>query len=307
MLRHFVIFFHHSPGLQQKTAGTNEACGIRKKYNRVIIAGMQFEKEMPLAIQAAVEAGRAIMDVYESEDFEIEMKGNNSPLTKADRAAHECIVGKLESFGLPVLSEEGKSIAYETRKEWKRFWLVDPLDGTKEFISRNGEFTVNIALIEDGAPLLGVVYVPVLDELFYGAVGQGSYYVGGARGDLPRDDELREKGSVLPFKNKTSKQKPYRVVGSRSHMNELTTSFIDSLRDEHPGLEIVQRGSSLKICMVAAGDADIYPRFGPTMEWDTAAGHAIVRAAGKNLVEADTGKDLQYNKENLLNPYFIVW
>ena len=265
---------------------------------------MVFEKELLMAVEAALAAGRLIMDVYESEDFEIEKKGDDSPLTRADRAAHESIVHALESTGLPVLSEEGKSIAYEERKAWKRYWLVDPLDGTKEFISRNGEFTVNIALIDEGVPVLGVVYVPVLDELFFGSTDEGGYYIPVANGSSGSLDRLLERAYALPL---AKNERSYRVVGSRSHMNDLTTAFIDSVRDEYPDLEIVQRGSSLKICMVAAGDADIYPRFGPTMEWDTAAGHAVVRAVGKSMIEAGSGKELRYNKEELLNPYFIVW
>ena len=265
---------------------------------------MQLERELMLAIKAAIDAGQAILDVYESEDFEVEMKGDNSPLTKADRAAHEIIMHELESLGLPVLSEEGKSIPYDERKEWKKFWLVDPLDGTKEFISRNGEFTVNIALIEEDMPVLGVVYVPVLDELFYGVSEQAGFYVSGANSRFGSSERFRERAYRLPLVNNG---RPYRIVGSRSHMNDLTVAFIDSVREEYPDLEIVQRGSSLKICMVAAGDADIYPRFGPTMEWDTAAGHAIARAVGKRMVEAENGKELRYNKEELVNPYFIVW
>lgn len=265
---------------------------------------MHLDKELALAVNAAIEAGRVIMDVYDSEDFEVEKKGDNSPLTKADRAAHEVIMHELKSSGLPVLSEEGRSITYDERKKWKRFWLVDPLDGTKEFISRNGEFTVNIALIEEEVPVLGAVYVPVLDELFYGASEQGGYYISGISNWFGNGAQFEESAYRLPLQ---TEERAYRVVGSRSHMNELTVAFIDSVKDEYPDLEIVQRGSSLKICMVAAGDADIYPRFGPTMEWDTAAGHAVAKAAGKSMIEAESGKELRYNKEELLNPYFIVW
>lgn len=265
---------------------------------------MDLDKELTLAVKAAIDAGRVIMEAYGSSDFEIEKKGDNSPLTKADRAAHEVIMHELESSGLPVLSEEGKETVYDERKKWKRFWLVDPLDGTKEFVSRNGEFTVNIALVENGKPVLGVVYVPVLDELFYGADEKGGYYISGMSSWFDNGEGLFNSAYRLPLEQK---ERPYRVVGSRSHMNDLTIAFIDSLKDEYPDLEIVQRGSSLKICMVAAGDADIYPRFGPTMEWDTAAGHAVARAAGKNMVEVGTGNELEYNKEELRNPYFIVW
>jgi len=257
-----------------------------------------------MAIDAALEAGKAILDIYHNGDFGVEMKSDNSPLTLADKAAHEVIVRILKPSGLPVLSEEGRSIPYAERSRWNRFWMVDPLDGTKEFISRNGEFTVNIALIEDGVPVMGVVYVPVLDELYVGAGGNGAFLLQQASIQASTGEHNRQ---ILPKKYVRSPGDPYRVVGSRSHLNEETLAFVEELRREHPAIEMVQRGSSLKICMVASGDADCYPRFGPTMEWDTAAGHAVVRAAGKRVVEAGSEEELRYNKSDLLNPFFIVW
>lgn len=256
-----------------------------------------------MAIDAALEAGKAILDIYRNGDFGVEMKSDNSPLTLADRTAHRVIMQKLQDSGIPVLSEEGSVIPYAERLQWTRFWMVDPLDGTKEFISRNGEFTVNIALVEEGAPLMGVVYVPVLDELYVGAGGNGAFLLKQASKQASTGDH-----NCLSLPNKFSRisDDPYRVVGSRSHLNAETLAFVEELRTEHPEIEMVQRGSSLKICMVAAGDADCYPRFGPTMEWDTAAGHAVVRAAGKRMTVAGTDQEVRYNKENLLNPYFIV-
>ncbi|ASQ89823.1 3'(2'),5'-bisphosphate nucleotidase [Prosthecochloris sp. GSB1] len=257
---------------------------------------MDREQLMNTAVGAAVEAGSAVLDICREGDFGIERKDDDSPLTKADRMAHELIRKVLEPSGLPLLSEEGQEIPFAVRRRWKRFWMVDPLDGTKEFISGNGEFTVNIALVDNQAPALGVVFVPVTGELFFGDVCHGAWYAKHHGRGLA--------GTVsLPFDGKA---RAYRVVASRSHMTQETAAFIERLRAEYPSLEIVRRGSSLKICMVAAGEADIYPRFGPTMEWDTAAGDAIMRSVGKKLVDPSTGFELRYNKEHLLNPFFIA-
>jgi len=264
--------------------------------------GRKMREQLLLAIESAIGAGADILQVYSSDDFSIEAKKDDSPLTRADKLAHERIVASLKQTGLPILSEEGRAIPYTERSEWERFWMVDPLDGTKEFISRNGEFTVNIALIKNGQPVLGVVYVPVLDEIYVGVVGEGALLVTHAS-TYSKLEELLASAKQLPVLNTTEK---YRVVGSRSHLNDETLAFVEELRAEHPEIEMVQRGSSLKICMVAAGDADCYPRFGPTMEWDTAAGHAVVRAAGKRMVIAGSDEEVRYNKEDLLNPFFVV-
>lgn len=257
---------------------------------------------LTIAIESALVAGKEILAVYESGDFSVETKADNSPLTRADKLAQAVIAATLEQTGIPVLSEEGRAIPYAERTAWTRLWIVDPLDGTKEFISRNGDFTINIALIEEGKPVLGVIYVPALHELFYGIAAESAWKVEGAN-RFDSIGELMAAAVRLPLKRDAT---TYRVAVSRSHMDRRTRAFIDSLREEHPDLEIVQRGSSLKICMVASGEADIYPRFGPTMEWDTAAGHALALAAGKRMVKADAKDDLAYNKENLLNPFFIV-
>jgi 3'(2'), 5'-bisphosphate nucleotidase len=246
---------------------------------------------LPIAIQAAEVASKEILEVYHSNDFQAEAKGDHSPLTIADKRAHDVIANMLQATGIPILSEEGKSIPYEERKQWEYFWMVDPLDGTKEFIKKNGDFTVNIALIHNGIPVLGVVAVPVTGEVFYAAKGEGAF--------------LKKEGLTNTLKGRASidlKQSGVRVVASRSHMNDDTQTFIDNLRDPI----LVSKGSSLKFTLVAEGKADVYPRFAPTMEWDTAAAHAIVNAVGLRVLENGKNSELQYNKPNLLNPYFLV-
>ncbi|MGE0588545.1 MAG: 3'(2'),5'-bisphosphate nucleotidase CysQ [Cyclobacteriaceae bacterium] len=247
---------------------------------------MNLEPLLNIAIKAAEAACKEILEVYHFADFETQLKSDNSPLTLADKRAHEALSKNLESTGLPVLSEEGKSIPYEVRKNWKQFWMVDPLDGTKEFIKRNDEFTVNIALIENQEPILGVLAVPVSGIVYYGAKDLGAF--------------KREAGRQLPV---TGNQEPAtRVVASRSHMNKETEEYIAKLGRT----EVVSAGSSLKFMLLAEGKADIYPRFGPTMEWDTAAAHAILKELGFRITKVDSDEGLTYNKENLLNPYFIA-
>ncbi len=247
---------------------------------------MDLNQLLEAAKRAAQEASVEILKVYESDNFDIEAKGDNSPLTRADKVSHHVICEALRETGLPILSEEGKEIAFGTRSQWEYFWLVDPIDGTKEFIKRNGEFTVNIALIHCGKPILGVVMVPVTGDLYYAIEGSGAF-----------------KNGESIFVNKCDIEDPgLRAVASRSHMNDETTHFIERLNDP----VIVSKGSSLKLLLVAEGEADIYPRFGPTMEWDTAAAHAVVLEAGGTVLVANSDIELQYNKENLLNPFFVV-
>lgn len=229
--------------------------------------------------------------MYHSGDFQAEAKGDNSPLTIADKNAHRSIVSILESSNIPILSEEGKAIPYDTRKNWEYFWMVDPLDGTKEFIKRNDEFTVNIALIHDKKPVLGVVAIPVSGDVYYATMGNGAY--------LTREGKT-SKLAVRPPVDLS--RQGLRVVASRSHMNPETQTFIDGLKDA----TLVSAGSSLKFMLLAEGKADVYPRYAPTMEWDTAAAHAIVLETGLHVFEYGSEKPLLYNKENLLNPYFLV-
>lgn len=260
---------------------------------------------LSVAISAAEAASKEILDVYHSVDFETELKGDNSPLTQADKRAHLCIVKHLEKTGLPILSEEGKDIPYEERKNWKRFWMVDPLDGTKEFIKRNDEFTVNIALIENHQPILGVLAVPVTGVVYYAAKELGAYKrlngeVTSFQSPLTGNQQPATGNQQQP---ETGNRQPVtKVVASRSHMNDETKDFIEKLGNT----EVVSAGSSLKFMLLADGKADIYPRFGPTMEWDTAAAHGILKELGIKVMTTDGKNELTYNKPNLLNPYFIA-
>ncbi len=261
-----------------------------------------------IAIRAALEAGREIMRVYTdpAQDFGIERKADNSPLTLADKAAHRCIERHLQQTDIPIFSEEGLQTPYGERKVWEAFWMVDPLDGTKEFIKKNGEFTVNIALVLNGRPHLGVIYAPVLKELYFGEPFLGAYKVSGITewADDMTLPKLVEMSCQLPLAG--ADRTAYVVVSSRTHSTPETEKFIEEVRKEHPDMQTISIGSSLKICLVAEGAADIYPRFAPTMEWDTCAGHAIACCAGKQVYQADTDRSLVYNKEDLHNPWFIV-
>ena len=255
-------------------------------------------------IQTAILAGSKIIQVYNT-DFSVENKADESPLTMADKKAHEAIVEALTELypAIPVLSEEGTEIPYSERKQWEYFWLVDPLDGTKEFVKRNGEFTVNIALIHQGYPVLGVIYAPILDRIYFAKKGLGSYMSSNAKEMKLTDDlALISQAEKLP----TTLQITNAVVASRSHMSTETEAYIQKVSERYGELTITTAGSSLKLCLVAEGTADVYPRFAPTMEWDTAAGQAIVEQSGGKVIEAKTGDRVRYNKESLLNPFFIV-
>jgi len=251
-------------------------------------------------INAALKGGEEILHVYDSE-FTVEHKDDKSPLTEADKRAHLAIVAVLEKTGLPILSEEGKHMDYSERKNWKQFWMVDPLDGTKEFVKRNGEFTVNIALIEDGKATMGVIYVPVTKDLYF--ADKLAYKIEGFTAPITSINELLSNANQMPLAQTRTN---YVVVGSRSHMSEETEAFINEQKTTHNEVDILSKGSSLKLCMVAEGAADAYPRFAPTMEWDTAAGQAIATASGAKVINWDTKELMQYNKENLLNSWFLV-
>ncbi len=266
-----------------------------------------------VGIAAALAAGREILDVYGSA-FSVELKDDRSPLTEADKRAHRAIVAELERTGLPVLSEEGRSIAPEERQQWQRYWLVDPLDGTKEFVKRNGEFTVNIALMERDAepagplgsavPIGGVLYVPVKDILYFAWQGVGAYRQTGAATLPPHSAyERAAQATRLPV---SGAERPYTIVASRSHQSPETEAFIRRAEEEHGAVQLTSMGSALKICLVAEGAADVYPRYAPTMEWDTAAGHAIAYEAGHQLIDVSTNAAMRYNKYDLVNNWFIV-
>ncbi|RBP27017.1 3'(2'),5'-bisphosphate nucleotidase [Marinobacter pelagius] len=249
---------------------------------------MHYSSILPDVLKIADEASEKVLHIYES-DFKVRYKEDNSPITAADEAAHDIIYKGLRNISrdIPILSEEGKSIPWEERKHWRRFWLIDPIDGTKDFTQRNGEFTVNIAMIEDGQPVMGVVTAPALKTAYWGIVGEGAH--------------MRDRtGKILRIRVAEPKDTK-RVVASKNHMNDETLAFIAKLGDH----ELVQAGSSLKFCRIAEGHADIYPRMGPTSEWDTAAAHAILVAAG-GQVQTLEGEPLRYGKEDILNPWFVA-
>ncbi len=246
-------------------------------------------------INISKNAGNSILAIYnDKEKFKnIEIKKDNSPLTLADKASNDIICKSLKEIAnIPILSEEGAEIDYKKRKQWNEFWLVDPLDGTKEFIKRNGEFTVNIALIKNSKPILGVVYAPILNTIWYGAKNLGSFKI--------KEDSLPKKIKVI---SELDKNKNIKIVSSRSHANN---PKLDEYVSQFNKFELIKMGSSIKICLVAEGSAHYYPRFGPTMEWDTAAAHAIVKYAGGNISDIKSDLELKYNKSNLLNPGFLV-
>ena len=255
---------------------------------------MDYKKVLDSIIAISQRAGDKILDIYNSPDIDIniEVKKDLSPLTIADKASNDIIINELKSLtpNIPILSEEEKNVEFKDRKNWSEFWLVDPLDGTKEFINRNGEFTVNIALIKDNRPTMGVVYAPVPDTTWYGLENFGSFII--------NMNKNPEKIHLNKIKRDITK-----IVSSRSHANN---PKLKEYMKQFKKYELIKMGSSIKMCLVADGTADCYPRFGPTMEWDTGAAHAVVKYAGGNIYNIETNKELVYNKENLLNPGFIV-
>ena len=258
---------------------------------------------LKIAISASIEAGKEILKIYKT-NFEVEYKDDESPLTMADKNANDVIMSFLMDTGIPILSEEGRSIPFEERKNWSELWIVDPLDGTKEFVKKNDEFTVNIALIRNKKPVMGVVYAPVLDELYFGDEEIGAYKLNDASNNIEKLSQVINLATKLPADIKKSY---FGIVASRSHLTQETTDYIDDISLGKDNIKIVSKGSSLKIVMIAEGIADVYPRFAPTSEWDTAAGHAIVLASGGRIVQAKSPDDeVVYNKKDILNPWFIV-
>jgi 3'(2'), 5'-bisphosphate nucleotidase len=253
-----------------------------------------------LAIEAALEAGEKIMKVYGSA-FDVQYKEDTSPLTLADQASHEVISEKLGASDIPLLSEEGADISYAERSHWKKLWIVDPLDGTKEFVKRNEEFTVNIALVEDQKPVLGVIYVPVSRELYFAVKDQGAYKA------VHQNETIQElMGKAQGLKKHSPDAHTCRIVASRSHLSPETEAYIAEKKQLYPQIDLVSKGSSLKFCLVAEGLADCYPRYAPTMEWDTAAGQIIVEETGKKLIDLSTGESMRYNRPVLRNGWFVV-
>jgi len=244
-------------------------------------------------LEIAVLAGQEILDVYEN-DFAVDYKGDGSPLTIADRRAHTLIQEKLEQIvpKIPVLSEESKPEAVEQRQNWDRFWLVDPLDGTKEFVKRNGEFTVNIALIEKNRPVLGVVHTPVQSMSHFAAEGAGAF-------------KIEAQGERMPISVREAVKGQVTMVASRSHSGEEVDRFREAVELDFGPVQIASMGSSLKLCLVAEGAADIYPRLGLTSEWDTAAAHCVLNVAGGSVIDL-AGNPLVYNKPDILNPWFLA-
>ncbi|MDC6352760.1 3'(2'),5'-bisphosphate nucleotidase CysQ [Zeaxanthinibacter sp. PT1] len=255
------------------------------------------------AIFASIEAGKKIMEIY-SHGFKVQRKEDDSPVTQADIAAEKIILEHLSKTRIPIISEESVKSPYSERQHWKHCWLVDPLDGTKEFIKQNGEFTVNIAYCERGQAVLGVIYVPVSGELYWGNTKENLAFKATIPVHTPSAEISMEHATQLTGTDKDPTI--LRVARSRSHLNTSTSEYIKSVSLTYEQIEMVVKGSSLKFGLLAEGEADLYPRFSPTMEWDTAAGHAICKAVGFEVIKAGEQSELHYNKEDLTNPNFIV-
>ncbi|WP_367181308.1 3'(2'),5'-bisphosphate nucleotidase CysQ [uncultured Lutibacter sp.] len=276
---------------------------LKKRQESSKKSSSKYMKELlQIAIKAAIAAGAEIMNVYAGK-IAVTLKSDSSPLTIADEQANTIINSYLKTTPFPIISEENKQVSYATRKQWECCWMVDPLDGTKEFIKRNGEFTVNIALIEQGKPVLGVIYVPVTKTLYYAIVSDTKAY----KIELSKHQFTNQLfQDCMEIHPQTTNNSILTIVGSRSHHSKETSDFIQSLKAQGKEINLISKGSSLKFCEVAEGNANIYPRFAPTMEWDTAAGHAICSAVGLKVMQQQQAEELHYNKKTLLNPYFIV-
>ena len=260
---------------------------------------MKLSKNLKLAIQASIQAGKKIIEIYNSDNFNLEYKLDDSPLTLADTASNKIIENILEPSNIPILSEEGNILDFNNRKNLKQLWIVDPLDGTKEFIKKNNEFTVNISLIENSVPVIGVIYAPALNVLYFSERKLGAY-----KTLITALDEFdNSKAFRLPLVENSNE---YKVLTSRSHLDDNTLDYIDNLKVNNLKVVSIPMGSSLKFCLLAEGIANCYPRFSPCMEWDTAAGQIICEEAGFKVVDLKTMKPIVYNRENLINNYFIA-
>ncbi|MDR2423277.1 MAG: 3'(2'),5'-bisphosphate nucleotidase CysQ [Prevotellaceae bacterium] len=263
-----------------------------------------FENLFQSAFRAATAAGKRILEIYESDDFQVSMKSDNSPLSLADRDAHNIIKRHLQNSCIPILSEEGRDLQFEERQSWDVLWIVDPLDGTRQFIQKREEFTVNIALITGGSPWFGLIYAPALGDMYFGVKDIGSFKIkmDETLPSLPFG-KIVEKSEKLPSPVKNEEK--YTILVSYNHLNEKTMEYIAELGKIHPEIEVRKIGSSLKMCLLAAGTGDVYVRHTDTYEWDTAAAQAILEGAGWSIYSLDADKPLTYNKESLLNPYFV--
>lgn len=256
-----------------------------------------------VAIKAAIKAGSEIMRVYEDGNFQIESKKDNSPITLADKSANNIINEFLKPTGIPIISEENVEAEFSERKQWDYCWIVDPLDGTKEFIKKSGEFTVNIALVKNNKPVFGVIYIPVSKVLYFGDVKAGKSFKVFVDDKIEIEDLFKNAEEVFLKRAEGI----IHVAGSRSHINEDTLEFIEGTKVKYSQeVKVIPKGSSLKFCLIADGTMNIYPRIGPTMEWDTAAGHAICKAVGLRVIDMRTNKEMVYNKRNLRNNSFVV-
>ncbi len=270
---------------------------------------MQEIKLLHKAIQAAIGAGNEILNVYNTH-FEVEIKPDETPVTKADKAASDYIISYLADLEIPVLSEEGEHFSYELRKNWKQMWIADPLDGTKEFVKRNGEFTVNIALIENNKPSIGVIYAPVTQMLYYASNSLGSFKINNHKvielintNKISDFDALQSASLKLPIGNLPQE---YTVVASRSHLSTELYAHLEELKNRYNTITTINVGSSIKLCLIAEGLAHEYPRFGTTMEWDTAAGQCIIENAGAQLIDLNNNLPMLYNRVELKNNNFIA-
>ncbi|MGZ3900102.1 MAG: 3'(2'),5'-bisphosphate nucleotidase CysQ [Bacteroidia bacterium] len=271
---------------------------------------MPYTRLLKQAIAASLKAGEKILEIYNTE-FSVEIKPDETPVTAADKAASISIINDLAGTGIPVLSEEDEHFSFEKRKGWKQLWIVDPLDGTKEFVKRNGEFTVNIALVEDHQPVIGVIYSPVFKYLYYAAQGKGAFKVNTHdvlaelnRDKLPDVSAIMNKARALPL---TKLPAEYTIVASRSHLSKEVNERINKAKLLQNKVNIINTGSSIKFCWVAEGLAHEYPRYGTTMEWDTASGQCIIEEAGGMVMDLSTNAPMVYNRENLKNNNFIVF
>lgn len=267
----------------------------------------QIEYLLPQAYNAAIMAGAAILDIYKnSSDYKVELKNDNTPITEADCTAHSVIRDHLSKSHVPMMSEEGREMLYEERRGWDLFWLVDPLDGTKEFLKNNGEFTVNIALLTDNVPYLSVVYVPYISKMYFASREMGSFVKEGVKADASADftfEQIVEGAKKLPLTDK--KNNPIKIAVSRSHNTEETFRYIDIIKLKYPDAEVVEQGSSYKFGLIAEGNIDCYVRTTNTSEWDTAAGELVLELAGGSTRSLPGFDPLEYNQRSLLNPYFF--